>query len=451
MNRVILTGLLLASAQSPLGSTLMAVALPQIAAGLDVEVVQAASLLVSSYLVLTILCQGPAGRLSDTVGHLRTLHWGMGLFALGSIAGFLGPTLGFIAAARCVTAVGGALVVPSTLAIIRITAAPDRRGSLFGTFGAVMALSAALGPLLGAEIVGALGWRYTFLAALPFLAVAAVLLKLHPVPESGGDAAEGLRRFVGSIDWTGLGLLGAALVLIVAAGKIEGPWRPVLLAGGAFAGAAFAWIQCRSPRPALDVALLGRPVVAAGTGIMALHNFAMYGLLFQLPAYFAHFHQSPPRSVGQGLFAMMIGMVIASPVGGRLVDRWGPRVAGLAGAAATLAGTVLMCRLAQYDTPADAMPGLLLIGTGLGLASSPAQSAVMAAVEPARAGMAAGLGSTMRYLGGIATIAVQAVVLSGGDEASVDDHVTLTVVYAIAAFAALVAAALLPRSRNTGV
>ncbi|MFO1149783.1 MAG: MFS transporter [Alsobacter sp.] len=445
MHWVVLTGLLLASSQAPLGSTLIAVALPQIATGLESDVVHATTLLVSSYLVLTVLLQGPAGRLSDTIGHLRTLRWGMGLFAVGSLAGFASPTLGALAVARCITAVGGALVVPSTMAIIRVTAAPERRGRVFGTFGAVMALSAALGPLIGAEIVGAFGWRFTYLASLPFLAAAALIVWLNPLPDPSPEQDGALRRFMQGVDWQGLALLAAALVLVVAAGKIAGPLRAALLAGGLAASVAFAVSQWRSPRPALDVALLRNPVVAAGTGIMALHNFAMYGLLFQLPAYFEQFHETSPRAVGQGLFAMMIGMVVASPLGGRLADRLGARLAGVLGAGVVLAGTLLMCRLASFASPLDAAPALLMIGMGLGLASSPAQASAMAAVAPAKAGMAAGLSSTMRYLGGIATIAVQAALLSGGEAVTIREHVMLAWIDVAAAALAVGAAALLPR------
>jgi MFS family permease len=445
LNWVVLTGLLLASSQAPLGSTLIAVALPQIAKGLDTDVVHATTFLVSSYLVITILLQGPAGRLSDTIGHLRTLRWGMGLFALGSIAGFASPTLGMLAAARCLTAIGGALVVPSTMAIIRITAAPEQRGRIFGTFGAVMALSAALGPLLGAEIVGSLGWRFTYLASLPFLAAAVLIVQSHHISDPVPKAEGALRGFSWGVGWRALALLAAALVFVVGAGKLAGSLRLLLLAGGLASGALFAAVQWRSSRPALDVSLLRNPVVAAGTGIMALHNFVMYGLLFQLPAFFEHFHDTSTRSVGQGLFAMMLGMVVASPLGGRLADRLGARLAGLLGTGVVLAGTLLMCRLASFASPLDAAPALLLLGAGLGLASSPAQSSAMAAVTPAKAGMAAGLSSTMRYLGGIATIAVQAAFLAGDGSVAMAPHVTLVTLYVAAAALAVGAATLLPR------
>src|SRR4029079_651025 len=166
------------------------------------------------------------------------------------------------------------------------------------------ALSAAIGPVLGGEIVGLFGWRAIFLASLPFLAAAAILLRIHPLPErpSRPDMVAGAWR---SIDLIGLLVLGLALVLLVGSAKSVGALRlPMLLAGFA-AGAGFVRRQWRSPNPVLDVRLLRKPVMAGATAIMALQNFAMYGLMFQLPTFFEHFRGTPPRVVGYGLFSMM--------------------------------------------------------------------------------------------------------------------------------------------------
>jgi len=445
MNRVLLAALLLASAQAPLGSTLVAVALPAIAMGLGSDTVHATTLLVSSYLVITILFQGPGGRLSDAFGHARTLWAGIALFGLGAVIGLLSPSVWLLAVARAIMAVGGALVVPSTMALLRVLVRPEQRGRVFGIFGSVMALSAALGPVIGGAVVEWLGWRATFLVSLPFLALAAALLRLDPPPagERAGDAnrREGLR----SLDLPGLALLLAALVLVTASAKAEGMERLGMLLAGLLAGAGFVRRQWRAEQPVLDLRLLRDPVMAGATAIMALQNFAMYGLIFQLPAFFEHFRGTAPRAVGFSLFTMMLGMVIASPLGGRATDRLGARSAGLIGAGVLVAGSLAMCRLSSFAGPAEAVPWLIVFGLGMGLSSAPAQSSAMAAVDPGRAGMAAGLSSTMRYLGGIATIAVQAAVLGGDHEVTEGRHVLMVMLYAAAAGLSLAAALVLPR------
>ncbi len=445
MNRVLLAALLLASAQAPLGSTLVAVALPAIADGLGSDTVHATTLLVSSYLVITILFQGPGGRLSDAFGHERTLWTGIGLFGFGALLALASPSVWVLAAARAVMAIGGALAVPSTMALLRVLVRPELRGRVFGIFGSVMALSAALGPVIGGEVVELFGWRAVFLVSLPFLAVAAVLLRLDPPPVQEGDSARDRGEGLRGLDFMGLGLLLAALVLITAAAKLGGIERMGALLAGLAAGAVFTRRQWRAAQPVLDVRLLRDPVMGGATAIMALQNFAMYGLIFQLPAFFEHFRGTPPRAVGYGLFAMMIGMVLASPVGGRLTDRLGAQRAGLIGAAVLVAASLALCRIQSFQTPADAMVYLVMFGVGMGLSSAPAQSSAMAAVSPDRAGAAAGLSSTMRYLGGMATIAAQAAVLGGDHSVTEASHLLMIELYAAAALLSLAASLLLPR------
>ena len=445
MNRILLAALLLASAQAPLGSTLVAVALPAIASGLGGDTVHATTLLVSSYLVITILFQGPGGRLSDAFGHERTLWTGIGLFGLGSLIGLVSPSIWLLAVARAIMAIGGALVVPSTMALLRVLVKPEHRGRVFGIFGSVMALSAALGPVIGGVVVEWFGWRATFLVSLPFLAIAAVLLRLDPPPPHEADSTRDRGDALRTLDFTGLAMLLAALVLITASAKLEGVERIGGLLAGIAAGAGFFIRQWRSEQPVLDVRLLREPVMAGATAIMALQNFAMYGLIFQLPAYFEHFRGTAPRAVGFSLFTMMLGMVVASPIGGRATDRLGARTAGLIGAAVLLAASLALCRLQSFATPAEAIPYLVLFGLGMGLSSAPAQSSAMAAVPPNRAGTAAGLSSTMRYLGGMATIAAQAAVLGGDSTVTEGSNLAMVALYTAAALLALTAAFVLPR------
>jgi MFS family permease len=441
LNPLLLAALLLASSQAPLGSTLIAVALPSLATSLGADAVQASTLLVASYLVVTVLFQGPGGRLSDAIGHARALWIGMALFAMGSVGGLLSPTLWLLALSRSVAAIGGALVVPSTMALMRLAVPPERRGRVFGTFGAVMALAAAVGPVMGGEIVSHFGWRAVFLASLPFLGLAALLFRLVPLPRTtpAGSTVAGL-------DWIGLVMLAASLATLVGGGRTAGSLRYPLLVAGLVAGALFVRRQWTSARPVLDVRLLSNPVMAGSSAIMGLQNFAMYGLMFQLPLFFEHLRGVPPRAVGYGLFAMMIGMVAASPVGGRLTDRFGPRTTGLVGATVMALGCLGMVNLGRFEAPSDAMPWLLLAGAGLGLCSAPAQSSAMASIPGERAGMAAGLSSTIRYLGGISTIIVQAVVLGGGDATvTLGEHRAMIILYAGSVLLSLGAATLLPR------
>src|SRR5690606_33623997 len=118
-----------------------------------------------------------------------------------------------------------------------------------------------------------------------------------------------------------------------------------------------------------------------------------------------------PREVGNTLLAMMGTMVIASPLAGRLTDRFGPRLVATLGCLFALAGMVLLAAL-PLSALTDAIPPLVLLGAGLGLSSAPSQSAAMSDVPRDKSGMAAGLTSTLRYVGGIAGLTVLGLVLT---------------------------------------
>jgi len=422
MNRVTTAALLIASAQAPLGSTLIAVALPSIGRGIHTDLVFITSLLVTGYLVVNVVSQGPAGKISDLVGHSRILWGGISLFVIGAIIGFLAPGITLLFVSRCVMAAAGAMLVPATVALLRIHVQPGRRGRVFGLFGATMGLAAASGPVLGGEIVHLFGWRAIFLANLPFLGLAAILFRACPLPKSAIPHSRSIGSIARSLDFTGFVFLAVSLTLLIVSSKLAGVALMLTLAGAIGCGIVFVWWEARTAEPVFDPHLFALPAFAAGTGIIALQNFAMYGLLFELPQYFSVFRGTSPRDVGYMLFVMMAGMVIAAPLGGQLTDRFGARLTAMLGIVPLFIGVTLLWPLTSFQTPTAAMLPLLLFGAGIGLCNAPAQSASIAAVDPARAGMAAGVGSTMRYMGSITSILVMGAVLGSDADVSAGRH-----------------------------
>jgi len=425
-------GLLMASAQAPLGSTLIAVALPSIGIGISADLVLITGLLVTGYLVVNVVCLGPAGKISDVVGHSRILWTGIGLYLIGAAFGVLAQGVTLLFLSRCVMAIAGALVVPATLALLRLHVPRGRRGRIFGLFGATMGVAAAGGPVLAGEIVSLFGWRAVFIANLPFLAVSALLLHLYPLPAGNTSAQRPLRKLTTSLDFIGIGLLALSLTLLIVASKLEGTMFMAAVLAAAIAGAAFVKWESKTSAPVFDPHLFSLPPFAAGTLIIALQNFAMYGLLFQLPQFFSVFRVTEPRDIGYMLFVMMIGMVVAAPLGGQLTDRIGARSAALLGSVLLLSGVGQLWGLGSFESPQEAMPALLMSGLGLGLCNAPAQSASMSAVEPGQVGMAAGVSSTMRYLGGILSILVLGAVLGDDQIVSVARHDVMIRLFTVA-------------------
>lgn len=421
----------------PLNSTMIAVALPAIGRDVSAPAAALTQWLVTSYLLVNIVLQSPAGKLGDLFGHTRALALGRLLFAAGSVAGFLARGLPLLVVARLLMATGGAIIVPASTALLRSRLPEARRAQAFGLFGGVMGLAAAAGPLLGGEIAARLGWSWLFLVNAPPLVLSALLA------QGGGD---GPPRASPRFDVLGSALLGAGLVLLVLATRGSARAAP-LAAGGAALLAAFALWERRARDPVVDPALFARPVFAAGTLLAGFQNLAMYALVFSLPITFARAFGAGSAEAGRALLALTGAMVVCSPLGGRLAGRVGARRTALLGCGLSLVGMVLLGAL-PLSAPSDTAAGLALLGAGLGLASPSAQSSAMSAAPPEQAGMAAGVSSTMRYLGGVAGVAIVGGLVEGGDPLA--QHRLGTAVFGAALAAAMACAAFLPERVSGG-
>ncbi len=433
----------LAAALMPLNSTMIAVALPEIASEFDTDPAVVTQALVTSYLVAAIVLQSPAGKLGDRLGHARMVTTGQDLVGAGAVLGFLSTSLAGLTMARILMAAGGAVLVPSTVALLRRALPPERRGRAFGAFGAVMALAAALGPLVGGTLVDAFGWRSVFVANLPVLAVSVLLgaLARHvPVLPDRSPPPE--------FDWLGSILLGTALTAIVLGLRPDGGHSVLMLATGVVVRVPFVLWERRARDPVVEFAVFRSVSFSAGTLLIAVQNLVMYALLFEVPLIAEDVLGLGARATGQVLVTLMLAMVLVSPLAGRLVDRIGARAVAVAGSLATLAGIAVLAGVDLTATNQVAMP-LALLGIGLGLATPAAQSASITAISGEQAGMAAGIGSTMRYLGGLVGVAMMSVVLdvSGTRDAVVSEHRTLMALFAGALGIGLVCAALLPGRR----
>lgn len=393
LSRRMFVGMLLAASLAPLGSTMIAVALPLIGDDLGLDRPTLTQWLATTYLVISLLFQPSGGRLGDRIGHRRNMMLGMSIYGVGTIIGFVDGRLPALVAARVSMAFGTALMVPSAVAQIRASVDPAKRSNAFGAFGASMGLAAAFGPLLGGELTQAFGWRSIFIAPLPQIALAAMMLR--------GAASE------------------------------PPPPRE-----------AFNW---RVDLALFDSSVLRRRHFAAGGIISAFNNLAMYALLFQLPMFFASIHPGTVAPMGRSLMALMLAMVVCSPLGARLANHVGARLTVTIGVLMELAAIYLFQDLPAMGTPAEAMPALALLGGGLGMCVAPGQTAAMNSAKVEEAGIAAGMLSTLRYLGGVAGIGVLGLLLEDS-EGAVDlaQHARPIPVYACALLVSLTAAQFLP-------
>lgn len=388
-------GFALAAILSPLNSTMIAVALPAIGMSFDAGPATLTLWLVTAYLIASIVVQSPAGKLVDVFGYSRILTTGRVIFALGAIAGAMAPSLPLLGIARVMMAVGGALNIPTVMAELRNEVAPEYRGRLFGAFGALMGTAAAIGPLVGGVLVRELGWHSLFLINLPIIAVSLLLEPPHRTAPPRAAAA----RF----DVAGTLLFALAIGLVVS-GVLSGGIRSLLMLGaGVVAFVLFALQSRRAADPLFDLSLFRARPFIAGSSIVGLQNFAMYAVLFLVPFLLTRIGRESGY-VGAILLAMTGAMVVSSPIGGRCSDAFGPVITATFGALLAATGAVAFILGDMQAT--SLVASLVMLGAGLGLATSPSQAAALSAVPPARAGVAAGMISTLRYAGGVLGTAI---------------------------------------------
>jgi EmrB/QacA subfamily drug resistance transporter len=354
------------------------------------------------------------GLLGDLYGRRRAFLAGVAVFALGCLVCGFAPGAGVLILGRAIAGVGAALLLPASLAIVRVTwSDPAERGRALGVWAGCNGLAFAIGPTIGGLLIEGFGWRSVFLIVLPPCALA-VALALRYVPESADP--EGRRLDPGGQIWGALALGGFALA------AIEGRERPAVLAGAAALAVVAALLFVRTERRLGGAALLPldlfrRRAFVGAIAATAAMTFGMYGLLFLVPLCWQQGAQAmSPVRAGLGLLPMALAFVLVSYGSGALLERVGARLATVAGTALIGAG-LLTLALSDAGRPlALAQAGLLLAGVGMGVNTAPLMGVAVAAVPPQRAGIASALINVARMAGATLGVAVlgTAYALRGG-------------------------------------
>ncbi len=413
--RRFIAAIVLGAALIPLNSTMIAVALPAIGETFSVSPGDLTLWLVTSYLLVNIILQSPAGKLGDMVGRRRAFGIGLSLFAVGVLIATFAPFLAAVVASRILMAAGGAMLLPNAMALLRTVIAEERRPRAFGYFGAMLGASAATGPLVGGFLTKYYGWEAIFLVNLPILLLSWVLVQSDSSYERESMANHGSRaRF----DFTGMGLLAISLGVIVTGMKSDGFWPLAAIAFGGLGLYGFTHWERRTPDPLIDLQLFRRIPFVIGGSVIGLQNLGMYALLFQLPFLLIGWYQLDPVTIGQILLTMTIFMVLFSSIGGRMAEWLGARTAVLCGLFISLIGMIMLLATAGSATLWWMSISLAWVGGGIGMVMGPAQAAALSAISPEQSGVASGILSTMRYIGGVAGITIISTVLTDADPAT---------------------------------
>ncbi|QIS21169.1 MFS transporter [Nocardia terpenica] len=383
--------------------TIVNVALPSIGHGLrsDVAMLQ---WVVDGYVVAIAGLLLAGGTIGDRIGHRRVLLAGFAIFGAASLVCALAPSVGVVIAGRVVQGVGGALLLPGTMAVI-VEAFPERgeQARALGTWAAFSSLALPAGPLLGGFLVGWFGWRPVFWINVPLtaIAIAAILLV---VPDRPGD-----RR--GRLDVTGLagfvvGLVGFVFTVISAGHRAGLPVVGVSALVTVLALSAAAMSSSRSDHPVLPLDLLRRKEFLSSNVVALTMNTIFNGTLFVGMLYLQDVRHFSPIVAGVTVLPMAIPLVVLAPVSGRITARSGPRTAVGLGCAIAAAGSLLLIGVQATAGIGWLLAGFGLLGGGAGLATAAAVAAVVRATPPDRAGLATGMSNTSRQIGTASGVAV---------------------------------------------
>jgi EmrB/QacA subfamily drug resistance transporter len=406
--RWVLFATILASAMAFIDGSALNVALPSLQASLGASGAQLLWV-INAYLLMLAALILVGGSLGDRLGRKKVFMAGIALFMLASLACGLAPTIGLLIAARVVQGIGGALMIPGSLAIIGASFAPDTRGRAIGTWSAASTLVTIAGPVLGGVLAGAGLWRGVFLINLP-LGLAALAVLLRKVPESRDEAASGAIDYLGAA-LVSLGLAGLTYGFISAPGYgFADPRVYLALVGGALALAAFVVVEARSPRPMTPPALF-RSRTFTGANLLTLF---LYGAL-SVGTFFLSLNLVQAQGYSQALaglaftpFALLLSTL--SRFTGALSDRYGPRLPLIVGP--TLAGLAFLIfgLIGLTSGPADYwttfFPGVLVFGVGMAITVAPLTSTVMGAAPSHLAGTASGINNAVSRTAGVLAIAI---------------------------------------------
>jgi EmrB/QacA subfamily drug resistance transporter len=398
--------------------TAMSVALPAMEQDFDTDV-STVQWVVNAYALVFGVLIVTGGRLADMFGRRSMLFVGAGIFAAFSLLGGLAPNVGVLIGARALMGIGGALMWPAILGLVYAILPSEKAGLAGGLVIGTAGIGNAAGPLIGGALAGSVGWRWILLLNIPIAAVTCFVtwlgVRVPQVPTRG------------RIDYPGIATISIGLVALMVAldqGADEGWTSPGVLGAMVLAAAllvAFVVVERRAGDDALVPPSVMRNLGFSSACIATLlMSSTFFAVLLYLPQYLQKIQGRSALGAGAGLLPLMGVFAVTSFVAGPLYNRYGPKVMVSLGALAMTVGPLLLTLLQADSGYAVLLPGMVVLGIGVGLFYSSVTTAGVTALDESRSSLAGGILYMFQLAGGSVGLALTTTVFLATSDAAVE-------------------------------
>ena len=367
------------------------------------------------YLVYTLFISAlllPMGKLSDTLGRRRIYILGLTVFSAGAVMAYFGQEFHLLLVAKAIQGIGAAMIQANGLALM-VEAFPNRqRASAIGLYMAAIGTGAVMGPVIGGLMIDVWGWRSMYLG-IAVIGVMEILLSVYVIRDSARSTNQSREsRGIRSFDWIGAvlsaGVLSLLLISLTYSYRLG--WTNHLVLTGLSMSVlllvGFVVRELRCEDPMIDLALFKIPVFSLGILARFLAFMSGSPAYFLMPFYLVQVLGITESKAALFLVPSSVMMAVASPLSGKLSDKWGTKWLAVIGLLCWTLGVTTFTRLEVSSSPILVSVGMILLGAGNGIFGAPNTTAVMSVAGQHRYGVVSALVNMVRTSGNLSGIAI---------------------------------------------